>query len=65
VTIFGIDPRALSGPPTIEPILNDAAWQEYWTTTRKSLQVISEETGGHVIQDDVDENLKQIASAVR
>jgi hypothetical protein len=65
VTIFGIDPRALSGPPTIEPSMKDAAWQEYWTTTRKSLQVISEETGGHVIQDDVDENLKQIASAVR
>ena len=45
--------------------MNDAAWQETWTTTRKSLEVISEQTGGHVIQDDVDENLKQIATAVR
>ena len=65
VTIFAIDPRGLSGPPTIEPNVNDAAWQQYWTTTRKSLQVISEQTGGRVIQDDLDENLKRIGSAMR
>ena len=65
VTIFGIDPRALSGPPTIEPNLNDATWQQYWTTTRNSPQVISEQTGGHVTQDDLDWNLTRILSAMR
>ena len=65
VTIFGIDPRALSGPPTIDPKLRDAAWQQYWTTTRNSLQVIAEPTGGFVIQDDLDGNLKRIVSAMR
>ncbi len=65
VTIFGIDPRALSGPPTIDPNVRDPAWQQYWTTTRNSLQLISEQTGGRVIQDDLDGNLKRIGSAMR
>ena len=65
VTIYGIDPRGLSGPPRIEPNVNDAAWQKYWTTTRNSLQVISEQTGGLVIQDDLDGNLKRIVSTMR
>jgi hypothetical protein len=65
VTIFGIDPRALSGPPAIDPKVNDAAWQQYWTTTRNSLQVISDQTGGYVTQDDLDSNLKRILSTMR
>lgn len=65
VTIFGIDPRGLSGPPTIEPNMNVAVWRQYWTTTRNSLQVIAEQTGGRVIQDDLDANLKRIVSAMR
>jgi VWFA-related protein len=65
VTIFGIDPRGLSGPPTIQPNVDDAAWQHYWMTTRRSLQVISEQTGGRVIQDDLDGNLKRIVGTMR
>jgi hypothetical protein len=65
ITIFGIDPRALSGPPTTDPNLRDAAWQQYWTTTTKSLHVIAEPSGGRVIQDDLDGNLKRIRTAMR
>jgi hypothetical protein len=65
VTIFGIDPRGLSGLPTIQPNVRDAVWQHYWTTTRRSLQVLSEQTGGRLIQDDLDGNLKRIVSAIR
>ena len=65
VMIFGIDPRALSGPPTIDPNLRDAAWQQYWVTTTKSLQVIAESTGGRVIQDDLDGNLARIRTTMR
>jgi hypothetical protein len=65
VTIFAIDPRALSGPPTIDPNLRDAAWQQYLTTTRNSLHMIAEPTGGRVIQDDLDGNLRQILAAMR
>jgi hypothetical protein len=64
VTILAIDPRALSGPPTIDPNLRDAAWQQYLTTTRSSLHVIAEPTGGRVILEDLDGNLKQILAAM-
>jgi len=65
VTIFGIDPRALSGSRAIDPNIRDAAWQQYWTTTTKSLQVIAEPTGGRVIQDDLDGNLKRLRTEMR
>ena len=65
VTIYGIDPRALSGPPTVDPKVDDAAWQNYWTTTRNSLQVIAEQTGGFVVQDYLENGLNRIADATR
>lgn len=65
VTIYGIDPRGLSGPPVVDQKMDDAAWRKYWTTTRNSLQVIAEQTGGFVAQDDLDDGLKRIADAVR
>jgi|RhiMethySRZTD1v2_1073278.scaffolds.fasta_scaffold14548_11 VWFA-related protein len=65
VTVFSIDPRGLSELPTIQPNVRDAVWQQYWTTTRRSLQVLSEQTGGRLIQDDLDGNLKRIVSAIR
>ena len=65
VPIFGIDPRGLSGLPTVQPNVSDAVWQGYWRTTRTSLQVISEQTGGRLIQDDLDGNLKRIVSTMR
>ncbi len=60
VTIYGVDPRGLSGPPTIDPNLDDAAWQRYWTTTRNSLQVMAEQTGGFVIQENLENGLKRM-----
>jgi VWFA-related protein len=65
VTIYGIDPRALSGPPTIDPNVDEVVWQRYWTTTRHSLDVIAEDGGGFVIQDDLDEGLNRILNAMR
>jgi hypothetical protein len=44
----------------LHPNLNDAAWQKYWTTTRNSLQVIAEQTGGFVIQENLEDGLKRI-----
>ena len=51
--------------PSVQPNVSDAVWQQYWTTTRRSLQVLSEQTGGRLIQDDLDGNLKRIVSAIR
>lgn len=65
VPFHAIDPRGLSGPVTIDQKVDDAAWQKYWTMTRKSLHVIAEQTGGFVIEDDVEGNLKRVASAMR
>ena len=63
VTIYGIDPRGLSGPPVADQKMDDAAWRKYWTTTRNSLQVIAEQTGGFVIDDDLESGLKRIVAA--
>lgn len=52
VTIYAIDPRALSGSPSVDPKLSSAAWQQYWTTTRDSLRVIAEATGGFSLRDE-------------
>jgi VWFA-related protein len=67
VTIYGIDPRALSGPPVVDPNVDDVAWQKYWATTRNSLQVIAEETGGFALQDQPEflEGLARIRDANR
>ncbi len=65
VTVYGIDPRALSGPPTVDPKVDDAAWQKYWTTTRHSLEVIAEDGDGFVIQEDLDNGLNRILNAMR
>lgn len=51
-TIYAINPRALAGSPTVDPKVEAAAWQRYWTTTRTSLQVIAGTTGGFALQDE-------------
>jgi hypothetical protein len=63
--IYAIDPRALSGPLRIDPKLDDAAWQRYWTTTRNSLRVISEQAGGFVVEDELESGLQRIVAATR
>lgn len=63
VPIYTIDPRAFSGATSIDPKLDDVLWQKYLTTTRNSLRVIAEQTGGFVIEDDLESGLKRIAAA--
>jgi len=63
--IFAIDPRALSGPAPVDPNVDPAAWQQFWTTTRNSLQVLSEQSAGFVVQDDLADGLTRILRAVR
>jgi VWFA-related protein len=67
VRIFAIDPRGLAGEPAIDPNLDRLVWQNYWTTTRNSLRVISEQTGGFALLDESDlaEGLTRINSAMR
>ena len=52
VTIFAIDPRAMAGAAAIDPNVNSQLWQQYWRTTRATLQVISERTGGFPLPDE-------------
>ena len=63
--IFAIDPRALSGPAPVDPNVDPDAWQRLWTTTRNSLQVLSEQSAGFVVQDDLADGLTRILQAVR
>jgi hypothetical protein len=61
--IYAIDPRAFSGATAIDPKLDDAGQQKYLATTRNTLRVIAEQTGGFVIEDDLESGLKRIAAA--
>jgi hypothetical protein len=63
VPIYAIDPRALAGPLKIDPKLDDVTWQRYLTTTRNSLRVIAEQTGGFLIEDELESGLGRIAGA--
>ena len=63
VPIYAIDPRAFSGATTIDPKLDDVLWQRYLTTTKNSLRVVAEQTGGFVIEDDLESGLNRIAAA--
>lgn len=50
VTIFAIDARGLTGPPVPEPQTDLAAWRRYVTSTRLSLTMMTESTGGFVVE---------------
>lgn len=63
-TIYAVDPRALSGEPVRDPALNNRSWQKYWTTTKDSLHVIADQTGGFVLDDDVENGLAKIAGGM-
>jgi len=67
VTIFAIDPRGLEGVPMPDPNMESVAWQSYWTTTRNSPRVMSEQTGGFALLDaqNLVETLKRVSSVMR
>ena len=63
VTIYAINFGAMPEHPTRDSRVQDpAVWDTYRATTRRSLEVISEETGGFVIQDDLEGGLKRLSS---
>jgi hypothetical protein len=49
VPIFGTI-RAIGRRRDPDPNVDPVAWQTYWTTTRNSLQVMSEQSGGFVAE---------------
>ena len=61
--IYAIDPRDITGPRTADPKLDEATWQNYLTTTRNSLRVIAEQTGGFLVDDELESGLVRIAAA--
>ena len=66
VTIYAIDVGAMREHPTRDARVQDpAVWDKYRATTRRSLEVISEETGGFAIQDDLEGGLKRISATIR
>jgi hypothetical protein len=60
VTIHAINFGAMREHP--DPRVDPAIWETYRATTRRSLEVISEETGGFAIQDDLEGGLKRLSS---
>jgi hypothetical protein len=67
VTIFAIDPSGLAGVPRMDPSVDRAALQIYQTTTRNSLRVMSEQTGGFALVDEQNPvvALQRIGNAMR
>ena len=60
VTIYAINVGAIREKP--DPRVDPAIWETYRATTRRSLEVISEESGGFAIQDDLEGGLKRLSS---
>jgi VWFA-related protein len=67
ITIFAIEPRRLPDALTRVPNVDAVAWDNYWTTTRNSLRILSEPTGGFTLVDgpDLVEGLELISRAMR
>jgi len=62
VTIYAINFGGMREHPTRDPRVQDpAVWDKYRATTRRSLEVIAEETGGFAIQDDLEGGLMRIS----
>src|SRR6266542_1117692 len=66
VTIFAIDPRSMPGGLSVDPTVSAADSDSYVETTRNSLRVLSERTGGFAIMDEaLVEGLRRINSMMR
>jgi hypothetical protein len=67
ITIFAVDSRGLEAGAVPEPLVDAVAWQRYKTSTRRSLSLITEGTGGFVIDNanEPSQDLKRIGTQMR
>ena len=67
VKVFAVDSRRLGNPTQPDANTDRIWWQNYWATTRNSLRVMSERTGGFALLEEQDlvEGLQRINSTVR
>jgi len=67
VKMFAVDSRRLGNPTQPDSNADPIWWQNYWATTRNSLRVMSERTGGFALLEEQDlvEGLQRINSTVR
>jgi VWFA-related protein len=62
VLIFAVDPRGLISAMA-EPSADATAWMNHATTTRETLRMLSEMTGGFAVFENLADGLKRIAAA--
>jgi len=67
ITIFAIDPRGLDPNPLPDQRVDPVMWERYTISTRRSLSLLTEETGGFVIERANEPlwDLKRIATLMR
>jgi VWFA-related protein len=67
VTIFAVDPRGLPGAIVDDPRVDPLVWKDYLTTTRETLRMLSQPTGGFVLFEtaDLSQALNGIGAAMR
>jgi hypothetical protein len=67
IKVFAIDTRRLPNSAQPDSSTDSVWWQNYWATTRNSLRVMSEQTGGFALleEHDLAEGLKRINNTVR
>ena len=67
VKVFAVDSRRLGDSTQPDANTDRVWWQNYWATTRNSLGVLAERTGGFALfeEEDLVEGLKRINSTMR
>ncbi len=67
ITIFAIDPRGLDVNPLPDSRVDAAMWERYTISTRRSLSLMTEESGGFVIEraNEPSLDLKRIGTQMR
>jgi len=67
VTIFAVDPRGLPDAVVDVPLSDPLVWNDHLTTTRKTLRMLSQPTGGFALFETADpyQALKGIDAAMR
>jgi VWFA-related protein len=67
VTIFAVDPRGSPGAIVDDPRVDPVVWKDYLTTTRATLRMLSEPSGGFVLFEtaDLSQALSGIDAAMR
>ena len=67
VTIFAVDPRGLPGAVAGDPRVDPLVWKDYLASTRATLRMLSQPTGGFVLFEtaDLSQALNDIGAAMR